>query len=395
MHEPAEANNTDPLLEELFFDRVLRESRRRLVRSWRDARFHRQETLAYAARQAAVEQGNIRLIVTSPSVTHEMTLSTLWERAELVATGLRELGVQPGDTVAVQLPNSPEAFCTYLAVNILGAVIVPIPQIFGPAETKNILEMSNATAFAVAKRAGHEDNLDWLGEIRGMIQVVVAGDGPSWTIPWSALEGYGSAVDEPVGNGDSPAALLYTSGTTGIPKGVLHTNNSILAYLDIVPCPSFEFEGVFLWSWPSGHIGAILAAISPIVRRIDTVLFGEVWDTEFLIETIVRYGIAGMSGVTTIGLRLLDSVEARKLVLPLKEFFTGGASIPTVLVERAEAQNWHLTRSYGSTENPVATATRPSDPNGARINSEGRAVRGARVRDRSRRWHRLPADGGR
>jgi acyl-CoA synthetase (AMP-forming)/AMP-acid ligase II len=373
-------NGVDPLLEELFLDQGLKESRHRLVRSWRQAGFHRQETLAHAARQAAIEQSDIRLIVTSRPVTHELTLSTLWERAQVVAAGLRKLGVRPGDTVAVQLPNSPEAFCTYLAVNILGAVLTPIPQIYGPAETKKIIEMSHATAFAVAKRAERDDSLDWLGEAREMTRVVVVGDGPSWAIPWAALEEYGSAVDEPVGNGDSPAALLYTSGTTGVPKGVLHTNNSILAYLDIVPCPSFEFEGVFLWSWPSGHIGAILAAISPIVRRIDTVLFGEVWDTEFLIETILKYGIAGMSGVTTIGLRLLDSVETRKLVLPLKEFFTGGASIPTVLVERAEAQNWHLTRSYGSTENPVATATRPSDPNEARINSEGRAVRGARVR---------------
>jgi acyl-CoA synthetase (AMP-forming)/AMP-acid ligase II len=374
------ADGIDVSFETLFPDQDLSESRLRLIHSWREAGFHRQETLAQAARTAAEEQGDLRLIATSRQATHDLTISTLWKRAQVVAAGLRALGIRPGDTVAVQLPNSPEAFCAYLAVNILGAVLVPIAQFFGPAETKHILEISQAKAFAVAKRVGREDSLDWLEEARRMTHVIVAGDGPSWATSWASLEDSGSVVDEPAGGGDSPAALLYTSGTTGLPKGVLHTNNSILAYLDIVPCPSFEFDGVFLWSWPSGHIGAILAALSPFVRRIDTVLFGEVWDTDFLLDTLLRYEIAGMSGVTTVGLRLLDLVESRKLVLPLKEFFTGGASIPAILVERAEAQGWHVTRSYGSTENPVATATEPSDPREARINSEGRAVTGARVR---------------
>jgi cyclohexanecarboxylate-CoA ligase len=147
-----------------------------------------------------------------------------------------------------------------------------------------------------------------------------------------------------------------------------------------MPCPSFEFSGTFLWSWPSGHIGGILAALSPLVRRIDTVLFGERWDTDFLIDTILRHDVRGMSGVTTVGLRLLDGIEAGRLSLPIREFFTGGASIPPALVERAEVQGWHLTRSYGSTENPVVTATDRSDPRQARLSSEGRPVRGARIR---------------
>ena len=372
-----------------FSDPAKAAARLAILQQSRTDGLHPGYSLAEGVRRAAHDTPNVRLIVASKDGDTTLTAAEAWRRTRHVAGGLQALGVGRGDRVAVQLPNSPEALVTYLAVNALGAVLVPMIQALGPADTRQALERSNSTTLVIAARRGREVELDWLGDLAGdgsdgSIRVVLVGEsmfgGEVATVtPWAQVES-ADPFSGVLPAGDVPAVLLYTSGTTSQPKAVVHTNDSILAYLDVVPCPPFQFEGTYLWSWPSGHIGGILAAISPMLRNVDTVILGERWDTEFLLDTLVRYDVRGMSGVTTVGLRLLDAVESGDVDLPLEEFFTGGASIPSSFVRRAATHGWHVTRCYGSTENPVLTATVRDDPQDRRESSEGRPVRGARVR---------------
>jgi acyl-CoA synthetase (AMP-forming)/AMP-acid ligase II len=376
----AELADAERCLRAIFQDPEMVEARLSWLRRWRDVGLHGDRSIAETVRRSAEQAPSVRLITVSKDGTSEITAAEAWLRAARVAGALRRLGVTAGGRVGVQLPNGPEALITYLAVNAVGAILVPVVQIAGPADVQSILKRARATTFLVAPRAGRPDGLTWLSQADGLDTVVVVGEGPENTIPWTSLEAGGEPSVEPVCSGDLPSVLLYTSGTTTAPKGVLHTNNSILAHLQVMPCPSFGFEGTFLWSWPSGHIGGILSALSPFVRGIDTVVFGASWDTQLLVDTILQRGVTGMSGVTTVASRLLDLVDAQGIELPLAEFFSGGAAMPASLVARAESHGWHFTRAFGMTENPVATATTMSDSPESRLSSEGRPVREARVR---------------
>ncbi|HSW25040.1 MAG TPA: AMP-binding protein, partial [Burkholderiaceae bacterium] len=157
-----------------------------------------------------------------------MTTSGLLQAGRQLARGLRAIGLKAGDTIAVQMPTQHETAVLYLAAFEIGAVLVPIVHIYGPAEVGFIVRQSRARLLAVPQRWRGIDFLERveaLGVLPELEQVLVLGErAPRGGITWQKLQQAANAdaptpAAEPVAPQET-CVLLYTSGTTAAPKGV-------------------------------------------------------------------------------------------------------------------------------------------------------------------------------
>jgi carnitine-CoA ligase len=140
--------------------------------------------------------------------------------AARVAGGLSALGVQPGDRVVAQLPNGPEAVWTYLALAWIGAVVVPSNTANQAPELAHIIDWSDAR-LVIANGPGLEilSRVDLPGGMLGPVGV-----GASGGIPFARLLDHDALVERPPIDPEQPLEIIFTSGTTALPKGVVLTH---------------------------------------------------------------------------------------------------------------------------------------------------------------------------
>ena len=231
------------------------------------------------------------------------------------------------------------------------------------------------------------ERLDAMPAVEHVEQVVVVGDrAPARASVWAELESFDAPTFEPMafepaaGDANEPFLVTFTSGTTAEPKGIVHSHNSFLAELRSMPSPPrSEVPLRAMQPWPAGHIGGMTAIIGPLVHGFDTYLLDR-WDTDAVIALIVNEGISAASGVPTALSWLMDAVEAAELELPLRELTTGGAGIPSSLIERGLRFDWHIGRCYGSSEHPSATVCTRTDSLEHRLYSDGAPMEGTEIR---------------
>ena len=164
---------------------------------------------------------------------------------------------------------------------------------------------------------------------------------------------------------DAVRMILYTSGTTGRPKGVLHSHNSIHALIcQIRDHWLVEPGDKFLVPSPIAHIGGSIYAFEcPLLLGATAVLM-ERWDPDEAVKIMDAEGCTHMAGATPFLEGLLAAAERADTRLPgLKVFICGGASVSPSLIRRAAAyfERAVVTRVYGSTEVPVTTVGSPTD----------------------------------
>ena len=157
--------------------------------------------------------------------------------------------------------------------------------------------------------------------------------------------------------------VLYTSGTTGTPKGVLHSQNSIHALVrQIGRNWSVEQGDTFLVPSPISHIGGSIYAFEcPLLLGTTAVLLDR-WDADVAVGIALQQRCTHMAGATPFLEQLLEAARRADTRLPeLKVFVCGGASVPPSLIRKAAAHfdQTIVTRVYGSTEVPVTTSACP------------------------------------
>jgi acyl-coenzyme A synthetase/AMP-(fatty) acid ligase len=363
-------------LEALHPDPEIAEARRELAARWRTEGSHDEETLPEAVARAAREDPEVAILLHSAQRPGRLTLSALHRRARVVADALTRRGIGAGDVVAIQLPNWEEAAIAYIAVAMVGAVFVPIVHIYGPKETGWILEASGARMFVCPDRW---DKIDYIDRIARMpeaaaVEIVIVGrDRPANALPWSDLEAEGEASFEaPALNASDPLLILYTSGTTADPKGVLHSHQTLLAELRNMPqAPLDQPERLTLMPWPAGHIGGLCALLGPIVTRASMILIDR-WTAPDTARLIEKHRVDTFCGAPIHVAALLDLYESGEADLSsVRDVMSGGAGVPPSLVERADAAGWRMVRSYGSSEHPTITASTFEDALSARAHTDG------------------------
>ena len=272
------------------------------------------------------------------------------------AAFLRRAGVSHDDVVSSQLPNGVDALVVAFAANRLGAVHNPITTIAGARELDFILDQADSRPFI---------------------------DGPGHALFTNARHGDTTPIASPTAR-DVPRILVYTSGSTAQPKGVLHSDATLLAEC----AAQTEYHGlradeVFVMPSPVAHVsGLIYGVLLPIYLGATSVLLAR-WDATAFLAAIERERGTFSGGATPFLEGLVDHPDLERFDLrSFRRFPCGGADVPPDLIRRARARLGILTgRGFGSTEFPSITSSAgPDEPEDRRAETEGRPIGENRVR---------------
>lgn len=296
--------------------------------------------------------------------TTRLTAARLVSDAQRMARQLLARGIGPGKVVSFMLPNWHEAAVLYLAATLAGAVAHPIVPLLRDSEVAFMLaDSASRILFVPAEFRGFDYRamMDRVNAqaVRPVETVVLRGDAGVHT-PWAALlEEVVAPPPFPEVDPDSVKMLMYTSGTTGRPKGVLHSHNSLHALVrQISRNWHVEPGDSFFVPSPISHIGGSIYAFEMPILFGTTAVLQDQWEPERAVALIDGERCTHMAGATPFLEQLLASAElAGSHLETLKVFICGGASVPPALIRRARALLTHtaLSRVYGSTEVPVLT----------------------------------------
>jgi cyclohexanecarboxylate-CoA ligase len=315
-----------------------------------------------------------------------LTYKELERLADRAASSLLRLGVGRGDVVTVQLPNWWEFVVTAFACSKIGAVMNPVMPILRERELVYILNFCQAKVFIVPKTYR---GFDYAAMAQGMhgdlpnLKHVIVVDGEAESSFERTLL-VSEAEQLPSGLGpDDMAVLMFTSGTTGEPKGVMHTSNSLIACCKALSGRfGLDSSDVLLVASPVGHMTGYAAIVLLAVYLGGTMILQDVWEAKHGVSLMAREGVTYTAASTPF---LSDICEAVKAGAPhpqsLRSFLCGGAPIPSVLIERAANElGLKVCSLWGMTEVLSGTLTEPSRAAEKSASTDGRPQDGMEVR---------------
>jgi acyl-CoA synthetase (AMP-forming)/AMP-acid ligase II len=350
-----------------------------LVRSYQGV------TYAEALEATAVALPNAYQTFWSDGELTRTTFADLRNKGHQLARALHALGIRRGDTIAIQMPNRVETAIAYRACFSLGACLTPITHIYGPAEVTYILQNCRARLLVVPDRWRSIDFVERvasLGVCPDLRHVVFVGEsGLEGSLRWDALmAGSHDAFEPPILGEDDPVLLLYTSGTTAAPKGVIHTSRTLLSEIDQRSMAGESISDTTFSCWPAGHIGGFSSLINPQIVGGGSILMDR-WSAEDGVRLMADFGVSRTAGVPVFLIELLDTARRLKTELPqLTSYMTGGANVPPDIVEEAERAGIAVFRCYGSSEHPTVTGSLPTAPLQERAHTDGTVLPGSEVR---------------
>lgn len=324
-------------------------------------------------RRIALVDGDVRL-----------DCAALYTQASGLAIALLSR-LPPGSVVSFMLPNWHETAVIYLAATMAGMVVNPILPSLRGHDLRYVLEDSGAAmVFIPSKYGGHDyaKMLDRVTAAMGFSPAVVVLRGEAGPhIPYRALAGPPEPLDAttlPALDAESVRMILYTSGTTSRPKGVLHTHNSLHALICQIRDHWMVDPGdVFFVPSPIAHIGGSIYAFECPLLLGTTAVLVDRWDPSEAVALMSSERCTHMAGATPFLQQLLSAAQRAGTRLPdLKVFICGGASVSPSLIRHAADyfERAVITRVYGCTEVPVATIGAPrQDESGYAANTDGRA----------------------
>jgi acyl-CoA synthetase (AMP-forming)/AMP-acid ligase II len=320
----------------------------------------RRDTIADAARQTAIDEPDRILVVDGETRLRAADLHA--SAARLAQAMLARCA--PGSVISFMLPNWHEAAVIYLAATLAGMVAHPILPSLRDHDLRFMLpDIGSRMIFIPAMFRGH-DCAAMLMRVTEALEsppeVVVLRGAPG---PHTGFETLIAGIDTttPLSppDADDVRMVMYTSGTTGRPKGVIHTHNSINALIRQVGNHWLIEPGDrFLVPSPVSHIGGSIYAFEMPLLLGTTAILMESWDPDAAIEIMARERCTHMAGATPFLQHLLASARRAQTRLPdLKLFICGGASVPAALIHEASDyfERAVVSRVYGSTEVPVTT----------------------------------------
>ncbi|MFJ6513899.1 AMP-binding protein [Streptomyces sp. NPDC091406] len=328
-----------------------------------------------------------------------LTYADLAARVDELAAAFIELDVSRGDVVTLQLPNGWELIAACLACARIGAIagpVVPImrrrevefmtrltasPVYVGPAEHRGFsyARMSAEVAAAVptlrhrvligAPEGAADGALDFQRDLL---------DRTDWQKRHPASE-----LDALEAGPDDPAQVMFTSGTTGEPKGVLHSHNTLYAMnraqADVLRLKSHEITAM---GSPTTHQGGYTWNFVMPLQLGATSVQLDSWDPALMLRIMEREGVTFFMGAPTFMADLIEAQRTdRRDLSALSVFATGSAPVAPVVVERAgELLGCRVYALWGMTENGCVTVTRPEEPVMRAAESDGTPIPGMEVR---------------
>jgi len=361
-------------------------------------------------RWARERPSELGLVDASTDVARAWSWRKLCDDVDRAAALLLELGVEPGEPVAFQLPNVGEFPVIALAILRIGAVCCPLMPIFRERELALALQRSHARVLIVAERFrgrdGVQETVALLANQATDVEhvIVVAVDAATPAALPDGWRRYGEAVaqvrvdaaaiEARTPTADAPAQLLFTSGTTGEPKGVVHRYATLtravameIEHLGLgrddrifVPSPLAHQTGFLYGMWLAFFLG------SPQILQAS-------WEPRRAAAALREWGGSFVQAATPFLADLVGVVEAgEEAPAALRIFVVTGATVPRVLARRArDVLDTAVCGAWGSTETCLGTISAPDDPLEKVCTTDGRPLAGVRIRITDDDGQQLPA----
>jgi cyclohexanecarboxylate-CoA ligase len=349
------------------------------IRSSRAAGYWRDERLeTYLDRWAAARPDKAAFVDGQRRVTYRQ----LAQEVERVAHGLRAHGVEAGSVISLQLPNWHEVALLFLAASRLGAVVNPIPPTYRASELRFMLRLLASRVMIVPATFRHFDYRDMMAALRPQLPeldhvFVVRGEPPPGMQPFSALTD--TAWEAKAGRRPLPGAdpnavheVVFTSGTTGEPKGVMHTPNTVLSTTyTMIDRLEFSERDVLLMASTLGHQTGYLYGYCLNMLLGSTAVWMDVWNAAEAARLIEAERVTFTMGATPF-LRDLTYTEAQNDLGSLRIFISAGAPIPRPLVRDARARlACAISAGWGMSENGLVTCNGLRDPEDKVFDTDG------------------------
>jgi long-chain acyl-CoA synthetase len=272
---------------------------------------------------------------------------------------LLSLGVKQGDTVALSCYNTPQFIYSYFAITKIGAIVVPLNLMLTMEEILYILQNSHANTLIIHEKIAKKLNLN-LDVVKKQLQmknIMVLNQETSQQIDNAA------AVNLPVVEPDSISTLVYTSGTTGKPKGAKLTHYNLLqnAYSCEVALGSQQ-QDKFLCVLPMFHaFGFTVCVLLPLYIGSTIVIFDSFHPKE-VIEAFLKRQTTIFVGVPSMYIVLAQALKNIETVIPMRIAVSGGAPLPVEILKLFNEQyKIPLIEGYGLTEASPAVSFNPLD----------------------------------
>ncbi len=288
-----------------------------------------------------------------------VTYAGLWQATRARMGALQRYGARVGGRVAAYLPNRLDYVVTALACYRLGAILVPLPVNYGVREIEVILGHCEPDVVVLSRRFLDRD-------LPGDAAATLARCGLGTRIlvvEDESGEMPGAASLPPAPEPEAAAAMLYTSGTTGAPKGVVHTHEGLLRMARASNEVRAPREGdVWLCLVPLTHaLGLEYGLACPLIGG-GTLVLSDTFDAAAAVLSIARHQVAHVVAVPTMVLRMLRQLTPADEVASVRNMYLGGMAAPPEMM-RAIAEHFGCTISmtYGATEFGHATMTQLDD----------------------------------
>ncbi len=277
----------------------------------------------------------------------EQTYEQLNDQSNRIATGLIKMGVKPGELVALCAPNSAEWIAFYFGVLKAGAVAVTLSGLLTGDELTNLVSHAKPRIMYAA-----ESKLPELTRLKssGVVEKVIC---PGGDLDLKGLMNMGSgsfrAIDR---NRLDTAAILYTGGTTGVPKGVMLTHEGINFSSYSIACYERSTEkDIALCFLPFNHVFGQIHIMNSTIMTSGCLELLPSFDMDRVLEILDAGRITKFFAVPTVYIRLLGLPDLKKRLGPLRYCFSAAASMAMEIVKQwKERTGITISESYGMTE---------------------------------------------
>lgn len=297
----------------------------------------------------------------------ELTYANMADRVDRLANALADRGVSTQDRVAYLGNNNPAFLETLMACGQLGAIFVPLNTRLAPAEIAYALTDSgssllvNAASLEQLAAAGSQGT----GVFYRLVVDDISGalEAQPEATPYEEALSSASAEHRDIDVSlDDPAIILYTSGTTGRPKGAVLTHgNMTWNSINVLVDHDITSREVALMIAPMFHVTALGMGALPTLLKGGTLVLQERFEPSEALAAIERHGITSLSGVpTTFQMLAENPAWATTDISSLKKLTCGGSAVPARVMDAYESRGLSFSSGYGMTEtSPGATSLQP------------------------------------
>ncbi len=349
--------------------------------------------LADVVRRAAARYGDTPLYVSPDGQV--LTYAGLDRLSDEVAAGLRARGVGGGEVVALLLPSGPAYAVAYAAAAKAGAVTAGVNDRLSPPERRRCLAVAGPRLVVATPDLARTTDVGDVAEVGDLLEVATDGVGPGEVLAeLRSAPGSGDPGDSGAGGdgGDAPVAVVFTSGTTGDPKGAVFGDSQLEAIGDIDGGGRWGGGGRGLSSTSFAHLG-YMTKLPQVLRGGGTTFLMDRWSAGDALEMVERHRITTLGGIPTqVALMLRHERFGSTDTSSVRAIAMGGGPATAALVREARLRfGVPVIVRYTCTEAGVGVGTAPDDPPEDAEETVGRARRGVELTIRSADDEVLPA----